>query len=516
MLPSLAQLRIHPQPQTPVPASRLSPSVGMCLSNPEPDVLAHPDCSNSQMGVLEGEDGSFSVLNYVRISGKTKFLIWPVPHEYLTHLDDNYKGECLASHLDRFIAQPRPKPVYRGLGAPEPEPDITCPIKLVPRLDGSHVLAVDMSELGGGRRDRSGLLVGKIREELKNAGDNAETEDQKDNFAKARNSLKFDDTRTNSSLNEVLEALDTCVAMNMSLLLGLPPPGVDTGAFVITFKGLKPDPATGRLSVPCLGLIHEDANQPQPLDNIGEDGMPTNLYIHTNAVRSSYWVYAITAPDSLAALPPAPNPVADELRPALVPGFFNKERSVFIKHGAGTDYTNEVGFENNKYSIFSKTSVNYEAGVKEVPLPRKEEYNDYEDQGPAPLFGMSTLQTREESERAILKKVMDIPEAWPGNARPTSERVLSATNLVLARVGNDPVAEIEIGPAVDMFHRDVVDVRDRLEKIAYEREYTKTGGAPLPELEPAYRAGTMEEPLYRVLNPYASEEEEEQIVWGMQ
>ena len=421
-------------------------------------MYAHPDCSDSQLGIFLGEDGTYSAFNYMRISGTVNFLIWPVPQEYLDKVDANEKGDCLAVQLNGMISQSEPQPVYRSCTKMN-----SCPISTMKRLDGSLIVKVDTTELSKDRRLTASDITSAIQKELENVKE-VSVGAAKELLDTAIESLNYelggDDNETMTSL---LDAVQTCISKQLSLILGLPPPGTTSGAFGITFKNLRLNLATGRLHVPCLGLIHDDTHQPQPEPKPTKvNNAPTNVYIHNNAVRNSYWVYILTGPAM------SDNEIGN---------------SVFIKHSTGKDYVNEFkhifGVE-----LENRREIDYKAGEAEIPLPYSHEYSTaYIDF----LRDRDQQIDRKSNEKAIIKQCFKFPTLWPNDKVPDAPRVVCATNLALARLGDEPVAEIEIGLSSSNKSQrleNIQAVRMKLETLATEKFYNNEQP---PQPPPVYR-----------------------------
>lgn len=410
--------------------------------------VSHPSCDDTQLVILEGDNGEFSATNYIKLAGSLSFLCWPIENRHFDKIDDdNVFSPCSALEFDQVIAQDvhvTAPPRYRTLGGGDAEDNRMdfCPTKAVLRADGTIVFRADFSGYAGEYIDTievAKFLRERLVEELANkkydVGNRATIQRAIDGMTSTGNNP--------DSLNEFLQTISICIRSQMSLVVGLFPKETETSSFVITFKGLKRD-TQGRLDVPCLGLVHEDTTSPQPVDK-------SQLYEHLHAVRSSYWVAALINPST-------------------------KFGQLSIKHSAGQQSYNEITkeYDNNGLvdveTLSHRRTTPFASGVEVVSFVKSERIDGmYEEDGEA--------AERRAAATAILRDrftSMAARTMWPDNQLPTGALSLSlhVTNMALARVGADPVASITL-EASDAFKEDyrAKDVRSNLEKLQTEKNY---------------------------------------------
>lgn len=547
------------------PQANAAAPISMCLATVLED-LPHPDCSDTQLTILEGVDKTFSAVNYIKISGAFRFLCWPLKHEHLQKIDSNTHAECNAAEFDKIIFQ-RVQMYRGGLGDTTSDDEAPCvTVEGEVRDDGTIVFSVDLSQVGVGENDRS--LAARVAQTIKSAIQNqkdklqeelnvaketvkklfdsygvgtfgfenivqaAKDDDQKvqsilkgaiaeigqqvqslsmtlnmsdtnlnanagkldtyltalkqiDKIVKdalesefkrfdsesaklyttldnAAESMEFSLDSSSDSLNQLLSTIVMCVKAGMSMVVGLYPENLDSGAFKLTFKNLQLNPDK-TLEVPCLGLIHEDTTAPQPKgDRV--------LFEHSNAVRSSYWVCAL----------------ADRAQFDVVE----------IQHSNGEHFLNDFDPYNPGY--LKKSSQSYGAGVSQIAMPKSNVISDLVND--AEHDGHRTA--RQNASKKVVERLTSLQAAsmWPNNTVPDTQFKPQVTNIALARVGTTPVASITLAYRNKDFawmSRHAQEVRVNLDQLLSEKKWAEKPNAPPPR--PSFRGSNFFE--FAMANP---------------
>jgi hypothetical protein len=443
-----------------------------CLSyqNIEADAApdAHPDCSDSQLVVLEGDDGTFKATNYVRLTGMLRFLCWPIENRHYDNIDtDNVYSECSAFEFDQVIAQSsvvEAPPRYRSMGAATTQaPDeFWCPTKTTVKKDGTIIFQCDFRRIGGQKVSNADVFR-FLRSELNTASlKHADSELNKATFKRALNGMEYDVEGGDDAvdhLTQFLGTISTCLQNNMSLVVGLFPERLKSSAFVMSFKNLTRN-ERGGVDVPCLSLVHEDANSSQPTD-------PNKQYEHLHEVRSSYWVAALLKPSTPF------NEVS--IAHSKCKRFINHHIPSYYDYGSATIVPRKL----------LRKVESIEAGIDRVPFPEPSSLDEmYEEDG-------DVAENREAAVTVLRRRFIstDASTMWPNNILPNTERVLRVTNLALALVGEAPVASITLdtklvdpaNPTLDWLGAPEKTVRYHIKTLQKEKAYALLDGSP-PEI----------------------------------
>lgn len=412
----------------------------------------HPDCSDSQLFILEGDNGSFNAVNYLKLQGNTRFLCFPVSNQHLNKLTDNIYADCSAVQFNKIIAQSPPAPVFRSLGGGGGGGgDDYCPLVGTVRADGSITFAVSFNsvEAHRGAAHVASALRNGIEKQLQNTTSDRDRKTLESGLTALEFGMDKEGEDAHTTLHTFLETLTRCIDSNMSTIVAMFPPVFERNECVLTFEEIRPM-RNGRLEVPCLGLVHENETSVPVTDGDA-------LAEHVNAVRGSYWVAALTA----------------------AKGKFDR---VLIPHDAGQDIYNSI-------HIWPGSKLTTSLTVPAVVIQRKEYGSGTATVGFSSPETINEMRNQSDSVSARIEAVNDVrrklltevaASMWPGKQLPLTERHLRVTNLALARVGSSPVATIVLSPsahtdkhALSEEERLSMQVRDNLTRLARERNYTK-------------------------------------------